>query len=96
ARDPAVVDAWCRDYRAAAGPDREIDEADEHEQRDLPALVLWGARGRVGAREDPLALWRRQFPRATGRALDAGHFLAEERPEEVAADVLAHLRAART
>lgn len=96
ARDPAVVDAWCRDYRAAAGTDREIDEADEHEQRDLPALVLWGARGRVGAREDPLALWRRQFPRATGRALDAGHFLAEERPEEVGAAVLAHLRAART
>ncbi len=96
AGDPSVVDAWCRDYRAAAGPDVEIDEADEHEQRDLPALVLWGARGRVGAREDPLALWRRQFPRATGRAVDAGHFLAEERPGEVGAAVRAHLRAART
>ena len=43
-----------------------------------------------------LALWRRQFPRATGRAVDAGHFFAEERPEEVGAAVLAHLRAART
>lgn len=95
ARDPDVVDAWCRDYRAAAGPDVEIDRADEDAQLEIPALVLWGARGRVGAREDPLELWRRHFPRVTGQAVDAGHFLAEERPEEVTAAVLAHLRAAR-
>lgn len=94
ARDPSVVDAWCRDYRAAAGPDVEIDRADEDARLELPVLVLWGARGRVGAREDPLELWRRHFPRAAGRAVDAGHFLAEERPEEVTAAVLAHLRAA--
>jgi len=94
ARHPEVVDAWCRDYRAAAGPDVAIDEADEHEQRDVPALVLWGAKGRVGAREDPLELWRRHFPRAVGTALEAGHFLAEERPAEVNAAVLDHLRSA--
>lgn len=94
ARDPDVVDAWCRDYRAAAGPDVEIDEADEHEERDVPTLVLWGSKGRVGAREDPLELWRRPFPRAGGFAVAAGHFLAEEQPEEVDAAVLAHLRAA--
>ncbi|MFI7480911.1 alpha/beta fold hydrolase [Kocuria sp. M1R5S2] len=94
ARDPAVVDAWCRDYRAAAGPDLEIDRADEEARLDLPALVLWGSLGTVGAREDPLELWRRHFPRVTGRALEAGHFLAEERPEEVCAALLAHLRPA--
>ena len=94
AREPGVVDAWCRDYRAAAGPDRQIDESDGDRRLDHPALVLWGSRGTVGVREDPLALWRRHFPRATGRALEAGHFLAEEAPAEVAAAVLDHLRAA--
>ena len=54
------------------------------------------AQGLVGAREDPLGLWRRHFPRATGQALDAGHFLAEERPAELNAAVLSHLRAAST
>ncbi|MHC5559319.1 alpha/beta fold hydrolase [Kocuria sp.] len=95
ARHPEVVDAWCRDYAAAAGPDVEIDRADEHEQRDVPALVLWGARGRVGAREDPIELWRRHFPRTTGRALEAGHFLAEERPAEVTEALVEHLRDGR-
>jgi pimeloyl-ACP methyl ester carboxylesterase len=28
-------------------------------------------------------IWRRRAPRVTGQALDCGHFLAEERPEEV-------------
>jgi pimeloyl-ACP methyl ester carboxylesterase len=27
--------------------------------------------------------WRRRAPRFTGQVLDCGHFLAEERPEEV-------------
>lgn len=94
ARRQEVVDAWCQDYRAAAGPDREIDEADAGRQIDVPALVLWGSSGAVGVREDPVERWRRHFPRAAGSAVDAGHFLAEERPAEVGAAIVAHLRAA--
>ena len=38
----------------------------------------------------PLALWRAQCrAEVAGRALPAGHFLAEERPEETAAELLA-------
>jgi haloacetate dehalogenase len=48
-------------------------------------LVLWGARGVVQRMFDPLALWRAQCDgRVSGRALDCGHFLPEERPEETA------------
>ena len=40
-------------------------------------------------RAEPLALWQAQCSaRVSGRALDAGHFLAEERPEETAAALL--------
>jgi haloacetate dehalogenase len=91
ARRPEVVAAWCGDYRAAAGPDLEHDRADAGRTLDVPALVLWGERGVVGAREDPLAVWRRHFPRAAGGPLPAGHFLAEERPDQVLAALRTHL-----
>jgi haloacetate dehalogenase len=51
--------------------------------------VLWGERGVVQAMFEPLALWRAQCStRVSGRALAAGHFLAEERPAETAAALL--------
>lgn len=82
ARRASVVDAWCSDYAAAATTDLDHDEADLGRTLDIPALVLWGERGMVD-RFDPLAAWRRWFPAATGQAVAAGHFLAEERPEVV-------------
>ncbi|GEL19635.1 alpha/beta fold hydrolase [Pseudonocardia asaccharolytica] len=91
ARNPEVVKAWCLDYTAAAGPDREHDEADRGRTIDVPALILWGTRGVVGAQCDPLDAWRAHFPRAIGRSIDAGHFLVEERPDEVLAAVTEHL-----
>ena len=52
-------------------------------------LALWGERGVVQAMFEPLALWQAQCSaRVSGRALAAGHFLAEERPEETAAALL--------
>jgi haloacetate dehalogenase len=32
---------------------------------------------------DPLAVWRRWATDVAGRSLPCGHFLAEERPDEV-------------
>lgn len=91
AKRPEVVRAWCGDYRAAAGPDLEHDRADAGRRLDVPALVLWGGNGVVGRQEDPIALWRKHFPRARGHEIDAGHFLAEERPGEVLAALKEHL-----
>lgn len=94
ARRPEVVAAWCGDYRAAATTDLEHDRADLGRTLEAPALVLWGSRGAVGAQTDPLAAWRAWFPRVRGHAIDAGHFLVEERPDAVASAVADHLRAA--
>ena len=61
----------------------------EHDRDDLavgrrifrPVFVLWGAAG-IPAAGGPLDQWIGTFaPQAEGRAIDAGHFVAEENPE---------------
>src|ERR1700685_861604 len=53
-------------------------------QRMPPLLALWGAKGTVGQMYDVLATWRpKSASSVQGKALDCGHMLPEERPEEV-------------
>jgi len=50
---------------------------------EAPTLVLWGSKGVVGRRPvDPVTVWRERASDVRGIALDAGHFLVEERPTE--------------
>ena len=57
-------------------------------------LVLWAAHGGLPhVYADVLEVWRRWAPDVRGRALDATHFLAEDRPEEVATELRTFLRA---
>jgi haloacetate dehalogenase len=87
-RDPATIHAICEDYRAAATVDMDHDEADRRAGHpiDPPVLALWGARGRLEAWYDVLQIWREWARDVRGRALDCGHYLPEERPEEVVAE----------
>lgn len=92
---PDGLRASCDDYRAGASIDLAHDR-DDPSRITCPTLVLWGGRGFVGQRYDVLALWRdaMQAPDLlSGQALDCGHFLPEERPQEVAAAVKAFLAA---
>jgi haloacetate dehalogenase len=81
-RDPAMIHATCEDYRAAASIDLEHDAADLHIKLRQPLLALWGARGFVGNHYDPVSVWRERAADVRGHALDCGHFLPEEKPEE--------------
>ncbi len=82
--DPACIAATCEDYRTAATLDLEHDKADEGRKLQMPMLALWGARGLVGRLYDVPEVWREKAEKVDGRALDCGHFLPEERPEETA------------
>jgi haloacetate dehalogenase len=90
----STIHAICEDYRAAAGIDLEMDEADDQAGRKItaPVLGLWGATGTVGRLYDVLATWREKSIDVSGRALDCGHLLPEERPEEVLAELRAFFR----
>ncbi|MGO4852173.1 alpha/beta fold hydrolase [Phaeovulum sp. W22_SRMD_FR3] len=85
-RDPATRHAICEDYRAAAGIDLEHDAADAGARIAAPVLALWGAQGTVGQLYDVLATWREKAETVSGRAIDCGHTLQEERPEAVLAE----------
>ena len=92
--DPTAIEAMCEDYRAGATIDRALDDADRGARTiDCPARVLWGAAGALPLfYDDPLALWLPYAPAATGRGVDdAGHFLVEDEPAAVGADLLAFL-----
>ena len=88
---PEAIHASCEDYRAAAGIDLEMDEADEKAARrvELPVLVLWGGKGEIGKLWNVLEVWRQHADAPVeGRALNSGHYLAEEQPENVLQELL--------
>jgi haloacetate dehalogenase len=88
ANDPAVVHAWCEDYRAGWGVDGVLDEADRGRKLAMPLLVLWGEHGSLKGK-DGVALWRDWAENVSGTALPCGHFIPEEQPDAV----IAHFRA---
>jgi haloacetate dehalogenase len=92
--DPEAVGAMCEDYRAGASVDVEHDDADREAGRRIgcPLLVLWAGRGGLPRfYPDVLEVWRPWAPSPQGRAIDATHFMAEDRPDDVAAELLRFL-----
>ncbi|MFG6442415.1 alpha/beta hydrolase [Roseateles sp. LKC17W] len=77
---PGTAAGICADYRAGAGIDLAHDRADRAAGRLVtqPLRVLWGAHGVVGRCFEPLALWQAAAADVSGRAVDSGHYLAEE------------------
>jgi haloacetate dehalogenase len=88
---PEAIHASCEDYRAAAGIDLEMDEADEKAERKIvcPVHALWGAKGAVGKLWNVLDVWKQHTAGpVTGKPLNSGHYLAEEQPEDVLEELL--------
>jgi haloacetate dehalogenase len=92
--DPRTIHASCEDYRAAASIDLIHDEADAEKgiMVECPLLALWGARGVMERLYDVEGVWRKYARDVRGKPLDAGHFLAEEKPEETAWELLGFLK----
>jgi haloacetate dehalogenase len=82
-RDPATIHAMCEDYRAGVTVDYRLDGAERGRRRiACPVLALCGRRGALERWHDVPAVWRDWADDVTGQALDAGHFLPEEAPDE--------------
>lgn len=90
--DPATIHATCEDYRAAASIDLEHDA--DGRRVSCPLLVLWGERGIVHRFFHPLDDWGAIAGDVRGRAMPAGHYLAEEVPDELLQETRAFFAAA--
>ena len=94
-RNPETIHAICEDYRAGAGIDLEMDEADVKAGRkiDCPLLLLWGATGGVGRNQKSMEIWPRYASDIrAGKALPSGHYVHEEAPEETYSELRAFFR----
>ena len=92
---PDRVHALTEDYRCSApgGVDLAHDAADRDAGRKAtqPFRVLWGKHGpneRLFGHEGMLALWRNVCAEVDGRAVECGHYIPEERSDEVEREVL--------
>lgn len=79
-----AVDSIVADYRATASIDLDMDREDRAADRQLtmPVAVIsqdWGSQ--LGF--DAAALWRAWAPDLTFESIQAGHFMAEEKPAEI-------------
>jgi haloacetate dehalogenase len=90
-KDPRTIHATCEDYRAAATIDLVHDQRDKTKLR-MPVLALWGRQGVIEALFDCLADWREVATDVRGRALPCGHFIPEERPQALLAELKRFLR----
>jgi haloacetate dehalogenase len=88
---PETIHGSCEDYRASAAIDLEHDAEDVQAGRKIscPMLVLWGKRGVVDRCFSPLSDWGEVAIDVRGRALNGGHYLAEELPDETVAELKA-------
>jgi haloacetate dehalogenase len=77
-----TITGSCRDYRACATSDFEMDTADKDRKIATPALILWGARGPERSGEF-LDVWRKYAVNVQGEGLPCGHYMQEEVPDRV-------------
>ena len=84
---PGTIRAGLEDYRAAATRDCEDDERDLGKKLRCPVLVIWGEFGKMHSIFDVLGTWREKAENVDGHPLACGHFIPEEAPEELLAEL---------
>jgi haloacetate dehalogenase len=84
----------CEDYRAAATIDL-VHDRKSRSKLAMPVLALWGRQGVIAALFNCLEDWREVAADVRGRALQCGHFIPEEKPQELLAELRRFLATAR-
>lgn len=82
--EPTRIHAFCEDFRAGEGEDRELLIADAAAGNKIavPTLILWGEASFPESGPSLLDAWRGWGRDIRGQSLDCGHYLAEEAASE--------------
>ena len=82
-----TIKASCEDYRASPSCDLDMDNKDFESDNKIkcPALVLWGEKSDTGKIwGDVLNVWQNYIEqKVKGQGIDCGHYLQEEKPQDV-------------
>jgi haloacetate dehalogenase len=89
----------CEDYRASASIDLEHDRADLSANRKIAVpdvRIIWGNAGVMGKYPDGAVvdIWKKvcyENVTVSGRGLECGHYIPEERPKELFDEILAFM-----
>ena len=94
--EPACLHGVCEDYRAAAGIDSELLEADRKAGKKFtqPIMAIWGEKGTVGQMFDVIGLWKQEAADVSGHGLPCGHLIPEEDPDGLLQAITPFLAAA--
>jgi haloacetate dehalogenase len=78
-----TITGSCRDYRATATCDFEMDTADRDRKIQMPAMIVWGVRGQPEARaREFMDIWNKFANNIEhSEPFHAGHYIAEEIPD---------------
>lgn len=90
-RNPDTIHASCEDYRAAAGVDLQHDRQDRNRRIGCPLLVMTGNKGFIHNHYDVLNVWQDYADNVTAAAIDSGHYLPEENPQQTLQHLLPFL-----
>ena len=93
-KKPENIAAACADYRAGYTIDDEQDRADRAANRKIacPVLVLSGDQYLSTGEDRAVDIWKRWATDVRGSVIQSGHFVAEERPQDVVAALVPFLR----
>ena len=93
-RKPENIAAACADYRAGYTIDDEMDRADRAAGKKIacPVLVLSGDQYLSTGEDKAVDIWNRWATDVRGSVIQSGHFVAEERPQEVLAALVPFLK----
>lgn len=86
-RDKDTVRSMCEDYRAASTRDLEEQREDLEKGRKIkcPVKAIWGKLGLIERKFNAVEEWKKvcENEDVSGEAFDCGHYIPEEKPEEL-------------
>jgi len=80
-----TITGSCRDYRATATCDFEMDTEDKDKKLKMPQMLLWGARGHSPERaKEFLSIWHQYADNIVATdPIDCGHYMQEDKPDVI-------------